>query len=220
MDPTSVPRQVSEGGRRKVIRVAVVDENDIFRRGLVACLETDEALLVVHEAPFGPVPDGVDVVLASARAAPGPTGSETAEGQGEGQADGQAGRPVEGPPRLICADPCCLDGQPGRPPADAVLSRSRLTEEQLLAAVHAAACGLQLRGARPVRAEARAADALTDRMRQVLALLADRCGTREIADRIGFSERTVKSVVQQAQYRLGARSRAQAVATAIRDGLI
>ncbi|QEU90457.1 DNA-binding response regulator [Streptomyces kanamyceticus] len=188
-----------------MIRVAVLDENDIFRRGLVACLETDEAFLVAHEARAGPVPEPVDVVLASALAATGLAGP--------------------GPPKLICGEPGRTDGRLPDGPADTVLSRTGLTEEQVLAAVRATACGLFV-GPGPTRqGTAQDADAgrdgvLPERMKDVLRLLADGYGTREVAERIGFSERTVKSVVQQAQRRLGARSRAQAVAEGIRRGII
>ncbi|MEU7577025.1 LuxR C-terminal-related transcriptional regulator [Streptomyces sp. NPDC041068] len=194
--------RASGSGPRKVIRVAVVDENDIFRRGLVACLETDETFLVAYDARAGPVPEPVDVVLASALAAAGLTGP--------------------GPPTLICGEPGRADGRPSQGPADTVLSRTGLTEEQVLAAVRAAACGLFVG---PLPPPVRAGDGgqggvLPERMRDVLRLLADGYGTREIAERIGFSERTVKSVVHQTQLRLGARSRAQAVAEGIRRGLI
>ncbi|WP_409234304.1 LuxR C-terminal-related transcriptional regulator [Streptomyces sp. PA5.6] len=207
-------RNTAGNGHRKVIRVAVVDENDIFRRGLVACLETDEAFVVAYDARDGPVPEAVDVVLASARAATGLAGP--------------------GPPKLICGEPGRPDGRPPHGPADTVLSRTGLTEEQVLAAVRAAACGLlvgPVPGSVPSPAVARATgggsgsgaplpERISARMRDVLSLLADGYATREIAERIGYSERTVKSVVQQTQCRLGARNRAQAVAEGIRRGII
>ncbi|MFD6432303.1 LuxR C-terminal-related transcriptional regulator [Streptomyces venezuelae] len=216
-------RNTAGDGHRKVIRVAVVDENDIFRRGLVACLETDETCVVAYDARDGPVPEAVDVVLASARAATGLAGP--------------------GPPKLICDEPGRSDGRPLHGPADTVLSRTGLTEEQVLAAVRATACGLLVG---PVPGETRPGEETTNgaavgavhgaldgerggappterisaRMRDVLSLLADGYATREIAERIGYSERTVKSVVQQTQCRLGARNRAQAVAEGIQRGII
>ncbi|WP_157869011.1 response regulator transcription factor [Streptomyces atriruber] len=201
-------RDIAGDGHRKVIRVAVVDENDIFRRGLVACLETDELFLVVYDARDGPVPEAVDVVLASARAATGLAGP--------------------GPPKLICGEPGRLDGHAPQGPADTVLSRTGLTEEQVLAAVRAAACGLLVGPGRtqPAKRTTEAVgggplpERMSERMRDVLRLLADGCATREIAERIGYSERTVKSVVRQTQCRLGARNRAQAVAEGIRRGII
>lgn len=184
-------------GRRKVIRVAVVDENDIYRRGLVACLESDDALLVVFAARTGPLPPLVDVVFASMKAA--------------------TGLARDGPPWLICGDPHA-SGTGVTGCADTVLSRDGLTEEQVLAAARAAASGLRIQMVGPLRP--RRDSPFPQRMLEVLRLLADGCGTREISERIGFSERTVKSVVCEAQRRLTARSRSQAVAEAIRRGLI
>jgi DNA-binding NarL/FixJ family response regulator len=61
---------------------------------------------------------------------------------------------------------------------------------------------------------------LTERERQVLALISQGHATREVAHELSYSERTVKSVVHDAVTKLGARSRAQAVASAVREGLI
>ncbi|MDX6677046.1 MAG: hypothetical protein QOE31_1098 [Solirubrobacteraceae bacterium] len=61
---------------------------------------------------------------------------------------------------------------------------------------------------------------LTERERQVLVLIAQGHATREVALELSYSERTVKSVVHDAVTKLGARSRAQAVAFAVREGLI
>lgn len=61
---------------------------------------------------------------------------------------------------------------------------------------------------------------LTERERQVLALISQGHPTREVAQRLSYSERTVKSVVHDAVTKLGARSRAHAVAFAVREGLI
>jgi DNA-binding NarL/FixJ family response regulator len=59
-----------------------------------------------------------------------------------------------------------------------------------------------------------------ERGRLVLSLLAEGAGTREIADEIGYSERTIKSVIQQIELELGARNRVEAVALGIRSGII
>ena len=49
-------------------RVAVVDEEEIFRRGVVACLSDDPLFVVVLAQPHGPLPETVDVAVASSRA--------------------------------------------------------------------------------------------------------------------------------------------------------
>ena len=54
----------------------------------------------------------------------------------------------------------------------------------------------------------------------MLSLIADGHPTREVAQRLCYSERTVKNVLHDAVTKLGVRSRSQAVAHAVRDGLI
>ncbi|WNG88142.1 LuxR C-terminal-related transcriptional regulator [Mycobacterium sp. ITM-2016-00317] len=184
--------------RRRAIRVAVVDENHIFRRGVRACLETSSDILIVFEGPTGPVPEGVDVVIASDRAATD-IASEW--------------------PTLVCSDAsgtCESATTAGN--VVAVLPRGHLTESQLGAAVHAAASGLRVvaagAGASTVRG------GLPERSLKVLRLLAAGYGTREISDTVGCSERTVKYAIRDAERHLEARSRAQVVAEAIRHGMI
>ena len=61
---------------------------------------------------------------------------------------------------------------------------------------------------------------LTKREQQVLALLADGLAHEEIAQRLGIGSETVRTHVRKATSRLGASTRTQAVATALRQGLI
>jgi DNA-binding CsgD family transcriptional regulator len=51
-------------------------------------------------------------------------------------------------------------------------------------------------------------------------LIANGHSTREIADRMSYSERTIKKLITGLEERLNARSRAHVVALAIRRGLI
>ncbi|MFD8229870.1 LuxR C-terminal-related transcriptional regulator [Streptomyces massasporeus] len=62
--------------------------------------------------------------------------------------------------------------------------------------------------------------ALTDRETKILRLVADGYGTREIATRLCYSERTVKSVLHDITSRFRLKNRSQAVAYALREGLI
>lgn len=64
------------------------------------------------------------------------------------------------------------------------------------------------------------ASELTKREQQVLALLADGLAHEEIADRLGIGSETVRTHIRKASSRLGASTRTQAVATALRQGLI
>jgi DNA-binding NarL/FixJ family response regulator len=65
-----------------------------------------------------------------------------------------------------------------------------------------------------------AAQTLTPRELEVLGLLADGLAHDEIAQRLGIGSETVRTHVRKASSRLGASTRTQAVATAIRLGLI
>jgi len=61
---------------------------------------------------------------------------------------------------------------------------------------------------------------LSEREIQVLRLVADGYDTAEIARRLCFSERTIKSILHDVTTRLQLRNRAHAVAYAVREGLI
>lgn len=61
---------------------------------------------------------------------------------------------------------------------------------------------------------------LTQREREVIALLADGATTFEIGDTLGYSERTVKGVIHDITTRLQLRNRPHAVAFALRNGMI
>jgi NarL family two-component system response regulator YdfI len=63
-------------------------------------------------------------------------------------------------------------------------------------------------------------DALSRREGQVLALLAEGAANKEIALQLSISERTVKAHVTNLFNKLGASSRAEAVAIALRGGLL
>jgi len=61
---------------------------------------------------------------------------------------------------------------------------------------------------------------LTDREFDVLRMLADGDSTRGIAERLNYSERTVKNIVHDLLAKMDCRTRAHAVALATRRGLI
>ena len=187
-----------DGPHRPPIRVAVLEENHIFRRGILVCLERDHDIEVVFEGGSGPIPVDADVAITSEHAA---TGVACA------------------PPTLICSDTGSA-GQRGSVCGNvvAVLPRSELTEDQLGAAVRAAASGLRV-DVSPNR-PGHPPDRLPERSVQILRLLAMGYGTREISGSVGCSERTVKYAIREAERHLDARSRAQVVAKAIRQGMI
>ena len=61
---------------------------------------------------------------------------------------------------------------------------------------------------------------LDAREMEVIRLLADGSDTREVAQRLCYSERTVKAVIQDITARFGLRNRSHVVAYALREGLI
>jgi DNA-binding NarL/FixJ family response regulator len=61
---------------------------------------------------------------------------------------------------------------------------------------------------------------LTRREQQVLSLIAEGHPTREVALKLSYSERTVKNVLHDIVVKLNVRTRSQAVACAVREGLI
>jgi DNA-binding CsgD family transcriptional regulator len=58
------------------------------------------------------------------------------------------------------------------------------------------------------------------RERNVLRRVAEGLPTREVAQRLSYSERSIKAVMDDVTTTLHAKSRSQAVALAVREGLI
>ena len=116
-------------------------------------------------------------------------------------------------PLVLCGDPPQRLA-PGNE-VMAVLGRATLTAEQLLASIHAAAAGLRV-----VNSDQLPAPRLAARGLEVLSMLAAGADTKEIAEQLGYSDRTIKSVIRDVQVTLGAKNRVQAVAEGIRQGLI
>ncbi|CAL9379189.1 hypothetical protein SUDANB13_01017 [Streptomyces sp. enrichment culture] len=111
-----------------------------------------------------------------------------------------------------------------------VLLRDRLHPAQLVKAVWSA-----LRGEPPmspslvftllgrmqaVQAQCARAAGLSPREVSVLRMLAEGMTTSEVAQRLNYLERTIKSVLHDVITRLGLRNRTQAVAYAIRSGVV
>jgi DNA-binding NarL/FixJ family response regulator len=101
------------------------------------------------------------------------------------------------------------------------------TADQIVAAVMAAAAGLVVREPAPVRSaesrspvSLRALQSLTPREVEILGLLAEGMGNKTIAARLGISEHTVKTHVMSVFTKLEVSTRAEAVASAARLGLI
>jgi DNA-binding NarL/FixJ family response regulator len=72
----------------------------------------------------------------------------------------------------------------------------------------------------PTRDDGVVGTVLTNREREVLALLADGLANKQIAARLGISKNTVKTHLELLFDKLGVGSRAEAVATGVRRGLL
>lgn len=117
--------------------------------------------------------------------------------------------------------------------ADGVLAKPALTPEALVAALQAAVAGARVLSSPVLRslddaftvpgpspAATAAARRLSPAELRALQLLASGLGTPAVARELGASERSVKRLLHDAATKLDARSRAEAVAQAVRAGLI
>jgi len=211
------------------VKVFVVDSHAIYRRGLVASLESMSRVDCVDEASDArgalgdPALAAADVVIVDISIA---GGHQLLESVGES----------DGSHAIACTSECDGESVATAVEAGAVgyLRKESLTQDLLQAAVHAAAGGaailapdllaglLQASGFEPGCPPPRSpsAQVLTDREQRVLALIAEGHPTREVAEQLCYSERTVKNVLHDIVTKLNVRSRSQAVAHAVRDGLI
>jgi DNA-binding NarL/FixJ family response regulator len=177
--------------------VAVCEEHEIIQAGLVASLNDDPAFAATVMSPERIAAASVDVAIVSGRVARDHSFTSPLVIVGEDT-------------RAQC------EAAPGNDVAS-VVSRRSLTALQLRATVHAAAVGLRVQAP---QADGVRHPAVDPRGLRVLELLADGLATREIAVRMNYSERTIKTLINDIQDLLGARTRAQAVAYAIRRGLL
>lgn len=197
------------------------DPNPIFRRGLAVCIQGAGCVVTGESSGFDPAPvltDG-DIVLFDVDAI----------GLPRAAALGQGATPV----RLVgilaeAREELLYDmltaGLAG------VLVRSTLTPARLTSCLSAVVSG---QGAMPpdllgqmlsglARGAPRGArvPGLAGREVSVLRLLAEGETTREIAESLSYSERTVKNIVHDLLMKLDCRTRAHAVALATRQGVI
>jgi DNA-binding NarL/FixJ family response regulator len=209
------------------LKLFVLDTHTIYRRGLAACLELLDGVEAVadaesvREAWESQGLFGADLVVLD-HAMPG--GRDFIGAVSE----------ATGARVLVCTSDCSEESVLGAMQAGAIgiLRKDTLTMEGLAAAVQAAASGagvvtpellggLVRSAANGANGHARAHHAtLTDREQQVLSLIAAGHPTREVAEQLCYSERTVKNVLHDVVTKMGARSRSQAVAHAVREGLI
>jgi len=208
------------------VNVFVVDPHSIYRRGLAASLELlDGVQAVAHAGSVREAWDGGEILVADVVLV-----DTTVDGGLDlvtAIAETTAAKVV------VCTSAATEDDLMSAVQAGAVgvLRKDTLDPESLGAAVRAAASGTGvvasdllsglMRALTPEVLETGQAQArLTEREQQVLALIAAGHPTREVAEELCYSERTVKNILHDVVTKLNARSRSQAVAFAVREGLI
>jgi DNA-binding NarL/FixJ family response regulator len=208
------------------VNLFVLDPHTIYRRGLAACLELLPGVERVADAES----------VREAWEHPDLFASELVilEHSVDGGSEFISAVTEATEARVIvCTADASEDAVLGALQAGAIgfLRKDTLTPEALGAAVQAAAggagvlapdlLGSLLRGVTAEASNGRPSLArLTEREQQVLALIAKGHPTREVALELSYSERTVKNVLHDVVTKLNARSRSQAVAHAVREGLI
>jgi DNA-binding NarL/FixJ family response regulator len=211
------------------VRVFVVDDHTVVRRGLRAYLETVDDMEVVGEAADGQ--EALEQIAALVA----------------------AGRP----PDVVLMD-LLMPGMDGitateaisqRHPEMAVVAMTSFTQaDKVHGALQAGAAGYLLKDAEAdevaaairaarrgevhldpaiarqltralVTPKAQTVNALTDREREILVLVAQGLSNQQIADVLVISERTARTHVSNILSKLGVASRTQAALLAIREGI-
>jgi DNA-binding NarL/FixJ family response regulator len=241
-EPTMAPARHPN----RPIRVAIVDDQQLVRAGFRMVIDSQPDLTVVLEAgngaeavraltrPLVPGPDGVaDVVLMDVR-------MPTMDGLAATAAITSAADGVPGP-RIIVLTTFDLDEYvlaAIRAGASGFLLKDAQPEELLAAirTVHAGDAVIAPSSTRRLlehlvtilpaipdeaaQAAVSALDALTDREREVLMLIARGRSNTEIGHELFVAEATVKTHVGRILAKLGARDRVQAVVIAYESGLV
>ncbi len=201
-----------------MIRVRVVASSAVVRAGLEALVREDTRFLVVASPDGGSSRDRPDVLL----------------------------REIESSNKLSILPAFRQDDAPATVLLADGLSRAELrralhsgvravlprdaTGPEIMAAIEGAASGLTVLSSEEMDSllpptEAAVSDlvpdeALSSRELQVLAMLAEGLGNKDIANRLNISEHTVKFHVSSILAKLRAASRGEAVARGVREGLI
>src|SRR5918911_2632585 len=144
--PKPADRRRAEASVSERKRVGVVHEHDVLRHGIAGCLRGDDSLSLVFAVPEGPAPEAVDVAVVSAHALS--TSSFDS-------------------PLVVFHEGATRSPARGGGQVYATLSLPRLTAEQLVASVRAAAAGLRVSELTAAPAPSR----LDERRLEVLRLL-------------------------------------------------
>ncbi|GAA2272104.1 response regulator transcription factor [Glycomyces scopariae] len=204
------------------MRLFLVDDHPVVRAGLAALVDGEPDMEVVGEAADaasalrGIRGSAPDVVLMDLQLGGGPDGFAAAEEVAA----------LDDPPRVLVLTTYESDADVRRAVeagATGYLLKA-CPPEELFAAIRAAARGeSSLSPAVAARVMDRARSgrpALTARESEIVALLAEGLGNRQIAQRLFVTEATVKTHLVHLFAKLGVDSRTAAVAEAVRRGLI
>ena len=184
----------------------LVDEHPVVREGLRQILLSIEGLPVSGEASTRETATEFARQLQPAIAIVGMGG----------QSGRETGRDIRSasPKTFIVSFPS--DSGDGDADADAVVSRSA-PRSTILGVITEA---LGVADVEPLRRRERVERSISPREREVLELLAEGLSNRQISDRLVVSLETIKTHVRNILGKLGSDSRAHAVATGLRQGLI
>jgi DNA-binding NarL/FixJ family response regulator len=230
--PTARGQALAYGpqGVKDPVDVLIVDPHSIYRCGLATCLCGLDEIGTIAEAESiadardHPSLPEIDLVIVD-HELPGTEGFV------------REVRNITAARVLVYTSRSDEDGLLGVIQAGAVglMSKQSLTPDALAAGVRAAMTGAgvvapELLGSLLAGLSRVARDVLeprgltlsrlTPREQQVLSMIADGHPTREVATELCYSERTVKNVLHDIVIKLNVRTRSQAVAFAVREGLI
>ncbi|HET9842220.1 MAG TPA: response regulator transcription factor [Nocardioides sp.] len=211
--------------RPGTIRVLIVDDHEVLASSLAMVLDTEDDITTA----------GVATTLAQARALVGTAGVDVVlldhrmpDGDGVAAIPGlRALRPSIGVVVLTAsaADHVLLAAIENG--ASGFLSKTRSLDE-VTAAVRAAAAGESVISPELLarllprfgRGKAPQPDELTEREREVLALVAEGLSNAAIAERLVVSVHTVRNHIASLSAKLGAHSKLEALSIAVRQGLL
>ena len=204
---------------KQPIRVLIADDHEIMRMGLASLLETDELISVVGEAA-----DGEEAVRKAQKLRPDVVVMDLMMPVKDGSEATQEIKAALPETRILLlttfgtADGIAHAIEAG---AEGALLKST-TNSNIIKAIRALADGKQFISSevKELLTKDPPVPELTERQRLILASITEGLTNLAIADRLGISEDGVKRHVNAIMVKLGADSRAEAVAIALRKHLL